>query len=131
MCDYNNTDWEYSTTFYTLSYKLLPPMPGGTVLYKINNNTESPHQTKNISIIRNLYTETEPLQTSSSFTILGYTYSIPPLIPLFIYKVGENELYISLSKQFDLIPYNLSPIYVMDKQYTSWKCMNSIQVPTM
>lgn len=126
LSDSRYKDWTLITTIYILSYKILPPIPFGCIAYRITNNHKAPYETQSIEWLDNIY-KYSYLHTKTSFTIITYKYNVKHTIPLYIYT--ESHIQIKLKESKKLKEYKVSPLYVMDKGYTKFKCQDGICVP--
>lgn len=117
-----NVSW-FAINPYTI------PIPRGTALLEFQVHNRFPYCVKHVGF------QLDPNQiykTKNSIFCLVYSIPVKNTIPLFIYKKDER-VYVNFKREpleENSIELDVSPVFVMDKPYSKFECIEGICVPS-
>ena len=125
ICSREN-DWKLYKKIWVYNYNNYPPLIPKAKTYIITNTKAFPYNSIDIT------EKFDPFWSKLSLDairFIAYSEYVPNTIPLYIYK-KDSSIYFTLDRQDNLTPHHLSPIYVMDKNYTYFNKTGGVIYPS-
>ena len=127
QCDIDQSlmGWKLIYTFYAIS-PMFRPIPSGMKLFRVIINNETPNNAKDFHAVLDPY-----YIKNDSLYFITYNKKVIGTRPIYMYRYGES-LYPSLVENGHPVGYtpaDISVIYVMDKPYDSFRCLQGKPTP--